>query len=158
MLNRIEGTFEMQRRFTADASHELMSPLSRLRAELEITLRRPRTSAEYEEALRSCLEEVERLSALTEELLGLVRLDTGEGRGPVAGPALVQPILQTVMQRLEGEAQRRHVTMEIESASAVSVKASPGVVSVALANVLENAVKFCWHGRSGHRAGRCGTG
>ena len=143
MLNRIEQTFEMQRRFTADASHELMSPLSRLRAELEITLRRPRASVEYEETLRSCLEEVERLSALTEELLGLVQLDTGEGRQPVAGPALVQPILQTAMQRLEAEAQRRHVTMEIESTPAVSVKASPGVVSVALANVLENAVKFC---------------
>jgi two-component system OmpR family sensor kinase len=143
MLNRIERSFEMQQRFTADASHELMSPLSRLRAELEITLRRPRASAEYEETLRSCLEEVERLSTLTEELLGLVRIDTGEGRGPVPGPASVQPILRTVMQRLEGEAQRRHVTMEIESPSAVSVKASPAVVSVALANVLENAVKFC---------------
>jgi len=143
MLSRIEHGFEVQRQFTADASHELMSPLSRLRAELEVALLRPRQSAEYEEALRSCLEEVERLSTLTEELLGLARLDTGESRGSAAGPALVEPILHTLMQRLDVEAQRRHVTMKLESGSAVSVKASPGVVSVALANVLENAVKFC---------------
>src|SRR5262249_50884507 len=75
MLQGIEQSFEVQRHFTADASHELMSPLSRLRAELEVTLRRPRDVAEYEEALRSCLEEVERLSWLTEDLLRLARLD-----------------------------------------------------------------------------------
>jgi signal transduction histidine kinase len=66
MLGRIEKSVESQRRFTADAAHELRSPLSRLRAELEITLRRPRGLEEYEAALRSCLEEVERLGALTE--------------------------------------------------------------------------------------------
>jgi two-component system OmpR family sensor kinase len=59
MLGRIEQVFEAQRRFTADASHELRSPLSCLRAELEVTLRRPRDRAEYEETLRSCLSEVE---------------------------------------------------------------------------------------------------
>jgi len=146
MLGRIERGFEVQRQFTADASHELMSPLSRLRAELEVTLRRPRESAEYQEALRSCLEEVERLSALAEELLGLVRLDTGDSGKPITGPSLLPSVLEAVMQRLEAEASRRHVTMQIESAATVSVKASPGVVSVALANVLENALKFCGAG------------
>ena len=71
MLGRLERSFEAQRRFTSDASHELRSPLSRLRAELEVTLRRPREGAEYEEALRSSLDEVERLSRLTEDLLML---------------------------------------------------------------------------------------
>ena len=66
MLERIEHAFDTQRRFTADASHELRSPLSRLRAEIEITLRRPRESGDYVTALRSCLEEVERLTTLVE--------------------------------------------------------------------------------------------
>ena len=78
MLTRVERGVETQRRFTADASHELRSPLSRLRAEIEVTLRRPREAAEYEETLRSCLEEVERLSQLTEELLTLAHLDADE--------------------------------------------------------------------------------
>jgi two-component system OmpR family sensor kinase len=146
MLGRIEKTFDMQRHFTADASHELMSPLSRLRAELEVTLRRPRNAAEYEESLRSCLEEVERLSWLTEELLSLARLDSGEGREPAAEPALLAPIVEKAMQRLEDEARRSHVTMVLEPRSSVSVAASPAVVSVAVSNVLHNAVKFCGSG------------
>ena len=84
MLGRIERVFEAQRRFTADASHELRSPLSRLRAELDVTLRRPRDRPEYEKALRSCLHEVEWLSGLTNALLTLARLDAGES--PASGP------------------------------------------------------------------------
>ncbi len=143
MLGRIERSFEVQRHFTADASHELMSPLSRMRAELEVTLRRPRDAGEYEEALRSCLDEVERLSSLTEELIDLARLDIGEIRETAAGPTPLSPIVEQVMRRVEDQARQRHVTMLLEPSPGISVKASAGAVSVALANVLENAVKFC---------------
>jgi len=146
MLERIQKGFEVQRHFTADASHELMSPLSRLRAELEVTLRRRRDIAEYEESLRSCLEEVERLSWLTEELLSLARLDSGEGREAATEPAPLAPIVEKAMQRLEDEARRSHVTMVLEPSSAVSVTAPSAVVSVAVSNVLHNAVKFCGAG------------
>src|SRR5215813_3042027 len=71
MLERLERSFEVRRMFSADASHELRSPVSRLRAELEVALRRPRQAAEYEETLRSCLDEVERVQGMIEELLEL---------------------------------------------------------------------------------------
>jgi two-component system OmpR family sensor kinase len=142
MLERIERSFEVQRRFTADASHELRSPLSRLRAELEVTLRRPRDPAEYEEALRSCLEEVERLSWLTEELLGLARLDAGEGRELPTDAVLLTSIVEQAVRRLAPEAERRDVTLVAAPCPALSVKAAPGAASLAVANVLDNAVKF----------------
>ena len=142
MLQRIEQSFEVQRHFTADASHELMSPLSRLRAELEITLRRPRDVAEYEDVLRSCLEEVERLSWLTEELLSLARLDRGE-REAAGEPVPLTPIVEKAMERLADEARRSHVSMVLATGAAVSVAAPASVVSVAVGNVLHNAVKFC---------------
>jgi two-component system OmpR family sensor kinase len=142
MLARIERGLESQRRFSADASHELRSPLSRLRAELEVTLRRPRAAAEYEEALRSCLEEVERLSHLAEELLTLTRLEAGvEARGAPAVP--LSPIVEETLRRLKVQADRRGVTLVLEPpAGPMTVRAHPTAVGLALTNVIDNAVKF----------------
>ena len=111
MLARIEHGVEAQRRFTADASHELSSPLSRLRAELEVTLRRPRERTEYEEALRSCLDEVERVSRLTDELLILARLDAADVREAAPAPVALGPILDDAVRRLAPVAERRGVAV-----------------------------------------------
>ena len=142
MLGRIEQVFEAQRRFTADASHELRSPLSRLRAELEVTLRRPRNRAEYEEALQSCLSEVERLSRLTEELLTLARLDAGEAQEIPAQSAPLAPILEDVVTRMAFEALRRNVKIVLDTPADLTIKAAPGTAALVVANVLDNAVKF----------------
>jgi two-component system OmpR family sensor kinase len=77
MLARLEGAFEHERRFVADASHELRTPLALLRAEIEVALRRPRTTAELETTLRSAGEETERLSRLAEDLMLMARADRG---------------------------------------------------------------------------------
>ena len=73
MLGRIQGAFEAQRRFTADASHELRSPLTAMRGELELALRRERAPGQYPRVLESTLEEVVRLSRIAEDLLVLAR-------------------------------------------------------------------------------------
>ena len=77
MLGRIRRAFESQRRFTADASHELRSPLTAMRGEIEVALRRPREPDEYVRILDSTLEEVMPLSTPTEDLLTLARSDAG---------------------------------------------------------------------------------
>lgn len=142
MLGRIEQVLEAQRRFTADASHELRSPLSRLRAELEITLRRPRDLVEYGETLRSCLDEVERLSRLTDELLTLARLDAGEPREAIPRPVPLAPIVEEAVTRLTHEALRRDVSVVVDAPAQLTVEAAPGAVGLVVANVLDNAVKF----------------
>lgn len=77
MLDRLEGAFEGQRRFIADASHELRAPLTVLRGEIDVTLRRERSAAEYQEMIRRCREEVVRMSVLVHGLLALARSDAG---------------------------------------------------------------------------------
>ena len=142
MLARIERGVDAQRRFTADASHELRSPLSRLRAELEVTLRRPRDRAEYEEALRSGLDEVERLSRLTDELLLLARLDAGDVREAPPAPVALGPLLDDAVRRLAPVAARRGVAVTLQASASPVVPVGPSTVGLVMTNLLENAVKF----------------
>lgn len=142
MLDRIERSVAAQRRFTADASHELRSPLSRLRAELEVTLRRPRSAAEYEAVLRSSLEEVERLSRLSGALLTLTRLDAGERPGRPETSAALTPVVREAMERLEAEAARRGVTLHFEPSPALAVPVAADLLALVVGNLLDNAVKF----------------
>jgi heavy metal sensor kinase len=77
MLGRIEIAFNRVTEFTADASHELRTPISLIRTEAELALRRSRGEEEYREALRHILLEAERTTSLIEELLALARADSG---------------------------------------------------------------------------------
>ncbi len=142
MLDRIERTVESQRRFTADASHELRSPLSRLRIELEVALRRPRTLADYEAVLRSALEEVERLSRLTEELLMLARLDAGEVVARPDVPVALAPLVEAELNRLKPEADARQITVAVAAPPEVAVQAPADTLGLVIANLLQNALKF----------------
>ncbi len=77
MLARLEAAFGRVTQFTADASHELRTPVSLIRTEAELALRRSRGEEEYREALRRILLESERTTALIEQLLALARADSG---------------------------------------------------------------------------------
>lgn len=77
MLDRIEEAFQRVTQFTADASHELRTPVALIRTEAELALRRSRDEGEYREALRHILLEADRTTTLIEELLSLARADAG---------------------------------------------------------------------------------
>jgi heavy metal sensor kinase len=77
MLSRIETAFLRVTQFTADASHELRTPISLIRTEAEIALRKSRTDEEYRDALFHILTEAETTSSMVEKLLSLARADSG---------------------------------------------------------------------------------
>lgn len=77
MLRRIQSAFEQMKRFTADASHDLRTPISVIRTRAEITLRKTRTDEQYREALNEIVAESQRLSELIDNLLLLARADAG---------------------------------------------------------------------------------
>lgn len=77
MLDRIAEAFKRITQFTADASHELRTPVALMRTTAEIALRKPRTDADYRESLARILKELERTSSVIEQLMLLARADSG---------------------------------------------------------------------------------
>jgi two-component system OmpR family sensor kinase len=77
-FSRLERAFEAQRRMIADAAHDLRTPLTAMRGELEVALRGVRSPDNYRNVLRSVLEEVDQLTAISESLTLLARLEAGE--------------------------------------------------------------------------------
>jgi len=77
LLGRIDQSFEGMRRFVADASHELRTPIAVIRGEADVALASERDAAEYRESLTIILDEARRLSVLVDSLLNLARADAG---------------------------------------------------------------------------------
>jgi two-component system, OmpR family, sensor kinase len=138
MLARLQAAFEHERRFVADASHELRTPLALLRTELELALRRPRSHAELESALRSAAEETQRLSRLADDLLLIARADQGPlpmQRDVVAASDL----LADAAARFANRAGSLGRDLRVEP-TGLHVDADPLRVGQALVNLLENAL------------------
>lgn len=140
MLDRVARAVETERRFTTDAAHELRSPVSRLRAALEIALRRSRTAAEYEEVLRSALEEAVGLSTLADDLLTLARLDAA-GR-PVASPLTLDDVVAELVAPRRREAEERGIAVHFDLASAAKIRMTAQDLAQVLRNLFDNALKF----------------
>jgi two-component system OmpR family sensor kinase len=140
MLGRIQRAFDAQRRFTADASHELRSPLTAMRGELEIALRRDRASEEYRQVLQSTLEEVVRLSTITEDLLTLARSDSGAMQ-PRGEDADLADVVERIAARLGPLAQDRGNRIETDLHPSRG-RFDVSLVGQLLWNLMDNAVKF----------------
>ena len=76
MLDRLEDTFGRMSQFSADVAHELRTPITNMRGEIEVALGKTRTPAEYQDVLGSCLEEYERLTRIIQSLLFLAKAET----------------------------------------------------------------------------------
>lgn len=141
MLERLDAAFEAQRRFTSDASHELRSPLTALRGELELALRRERAPEEYRRVLASALEEAERLSCLAEDLLALARSDAGaiEAR---PRPADLTETIGRIVERHRGRAEARTIRLETDLEPGLRGACDPDLLDRMLTNLIDNALKF----------------
>ncbi len=75
LLNRIEDAIEREKQFTSDASHELRTPLTVIKGTLEVFVRKPRDNKEYEEKINYCINEVDHLNMLVDQLLLMARFE-----------------------------------------------------------------------------------
>lgn len=140
MLGRIEAAFEGQRRFVADASHEIRHPLTVLRAALDLALRRDRSVPEYRAAIQDAIDQADRVSALAEGLLTLARADAGV-LNPHREPHDLGVVVMAASQRMELVARNRNVHLKAR-VEPVTVSLDSALVGRALDNLIDNALRF----------------
>lgn len=156
MLDRLQTAFERERRFTADASHELRTPLTAIKGQIEVTLSRARSTADYEAALRRLEPQVDRLIRLTSNLLFIARMGLDL---PASKPTRVElgGLLKTVIERMHPMADQRKQSLVAELAADLAVSGNADQLIRLFTNLLENAVKFTPpNGCITVRAGRMG--
>jgi two-component system, OmpR family, heavy metal sensor histidine kinase CusS len=141
MIARLERSFEEVRRFTADAAHELRTPIAVLRNEAEVALRKPREPEQYRRVLEDQLEELERLSRLAERLLFLCREDAG--LVPMSRELVrLDEVVEDVAEHMRVVAEEKRVGLETDGVVPCHINGDEDQLRRLLFNLLDNAIKF----------------
>lgn len=148
LLDRLSGSFERQRRFVADASHELRTPVAILCGETDVTLSQPdRTQEEYRESLRILGEEAKRLKHIVEDLFTLARADAGQH--PLEpGDFYLDELAAECCRNVRTLASAKQIAVRCETESELPIRADETLVRRMLLNLLDNAIKYTPSGGS----------
>jgi heavy metal sensor kinase len=141
MLSRLDSAFRQVRQFSADASHELQTPLTILQGEIEVALRLPRSPDEYQRVLSSALEESARIARLVEGLLLLSRADAGVLRMDRQPVDLAKLLAETVdYAQVLGKS--HGVALECEPVAPLTIRGDSQHLRRLLLNLVENGIKY----------------
>ncbi len=139
-LKPIEEAHEAQSRFTADASHELRTPITAMRTENEVALMNPKlTLTEAKQQMQSNVEELEKLTNLTEGLLRLAQLDNNQLE---ATPITAKQLVESAVDRILSQAKEKQIVITPSIDTNASVHGDEASLVEALVTLLDNAVKY----------------
>jgi heavy metal sensor kinase len=141
MIAKLEKLFRQVKRFTADASHELKTPLTILRGEVEVGLKKKRGLKEYQRILASNLEEIGRMSRIVEDLLTLSRADMGEltmEREEIE----LSAIAREVWKDLQMLAKEKGIQLKFMDNGFTRVEGDPLFLRQLILNITENGIKY----------------
>jgi len=140
LFARLGQAFESERRFTADAAHELRTPLAALKIQAQVA-RRSKIDAERSAAIEKLLEGVDRATRLVEQLLTLARVDpeTGLGRGE---PVDLQRLAEAALADHEQQARERGITLELHAGKGLGVTGHRETLCILVRNLLDNAIRY----------------
>ena len=150
LLARIDQSFEGMRRFVADASHELRTPVAIIRGEADVALSNERSAAEYRESLAIILDESRRLSVLVDDLLNLARADAG--RVKLLQQAFYwNDLLAECCRSVQSLAAARRIELVCRSTPDMPFQGDEELLRRMTLNLLDNAIRYT---PSGGRVGR----
>ncbi len=140
LLTRLELSFEKISQFSSDASHELKTPLTVIRGEIEIALRKERSKEEYKETLKTSLDEVLVIQQTMDDLLFLAK--SKKNLQNIEKEVYLDEITLEAGKELETFARIKKINIEYEIKEAQQISAHSKLLKIALKNIIKNAITF----------------
>jgi len=141
LLSRLDQSFDSMRRFVADASHELRTPISVIRGEADVALSHDRSPAEYRESLAIILDESRRISRLVDDLLNLARADAGHVKLQLQ-EFYFNDLLTECCRSVQALAAARHIQLECECPDDVPFRGDEELLRRLVVNLLDNEIRY----------------
>ena len=141
MLSRLETSFKQIKQFSDDVSHELKTPLTAIKGEIEVTLRKNRSKKEYKETLHSLLEENNKLEEITENLFFLSRIEMKNSDFLFSKLKLNEVILEAYKEILDKN-NNLNVTLQIERIENIDFRGNQPLLKRLIINLLTNAIRY----------------
>ena len=141
MIARLEHSFQQIQQFTGDVSHELKTPLTAIKGEIEVALRKERSPEEYQQILSSLLEDSEKLHTIIENLLFLSCMDAHSfslSRTDVA----LDEVLLDVYEEHYLLAKDKQIRLNLQQVDQLSIQGDAGLLKRVFVNLLMNAVRY----------------
>lgn len=141
LLDRVENTIEREKQFTSFASHELRTPLTIIKGTLEVLIRKPRNQEEYKEKIFFCIDEVDRLNHLVDQLLLLARFENQKRSLKIENTYLNGIILDTVSQ-YSSIIKSKEIHIINNFAKDFYINSDSYLLSIIMNNLISNAIKY----------------
>jgi len=141
MICRLEASFKRMAEFTADASHELKTPLCAMRGEAEVLLSKGRTAGEYQEGLAHFIEQFDHLNQMINDLILLSKFDSSQVELKMV-PLRLDLLVKDLCNLFQILAEQKGITLEIDKAQELTVMGDKFRLQQLFTNLIDNAIKY----------------
>ncbi len=145
MISRLENSFQRMAEFTADASHELKTPLCAMRGEAEVLLSKKRMAEEYQEALAHFIEQFDRLNQMINDLILLSKSDSSQVELKMV-PLRLDLLIKNIGDLFQVLAEQKNISFIMDPFQDVSVMGDKMRLQQLFTNLIDNAIKFTSEG------------
>lgn len=145
LLGRIESAVVREKQFTSDASHELRTPLAVIKGTLEVLVRKPRSQEEFTEKIRYCVDELNRINQLVDQLLLLARFESQKQSIAIESTNINSLFLEVVARNSDALAEK-DIRLEGNADPGLYIATDAYLLSIVLDNLLSNAIKYSGQG------------